>query len=67
MENPFRLGGKLNQFDDELFFFSCVIYLIIRFFWLQAISACSSEVPSVLEFLQHRKLEASKVKAFLTF
>ncbi|KAJ6994257.1 regulator of MON1-CCZ1 complex-like isoform X3 [Populus alba x Populus x berolinensis] len=27
-----------------------------------AISACSSEVPSVLEFLQHRKLEASKAK-----
>ncbi|XP_034907866.1 uncharacterized protein [Populus alba] len=29
---------------------------------LEAISACSSEVPSVLEFLQHRKLEASKAK-----
>ncbi|XP_011005300.1 PREDICTED: uncharacterized protein C18orf8-like isoform X1 [Populus euphratica] len=29
---------------------------------LEAISACSSEVPSVLEFLQHRKLEASKSK-----
>lgn len=65
MENPFRLGGKLNQFDDEFFFFMC--YLLIRFFWLQAISACSSEVPSVLVFLQHRRLEASKVEAFLTF
>lgn len=34
---------------------------------LQAISASSSEVPSVLEFLQRRKLEANKVEIFICF
>lgn len=31
----------------------------------QAISASSSDVPALLEFLQRRKLDASKVESFL--
>lgn len=33
---------------------------------LQAISASNSEVPSVLEFLQRRKLEANKVSSLIS-
>lgn len=46
------------------FFLRCMVFLIATnasLFLLQAISASSSDVPSVLEFLQRRKLDASKV------
>ncbi|KAK9921636.1 hypothetical protein M0R45_030139 [Rubus argutus] len=54
--------------DDWTFLVPDLIFAVSnQFLWkihldLEAISASSSEVPSVLEFLQRRKLEANKAK-----
>ncbi|GFY99841.1 hypothetical protein Acr_13g0012410 [Actinidia rufa] len=45
-----------------VFMMTPVILEVNAYLSLQAISASSSEVPSVLEFLQRRKLEAHKAK-----
>lgn len=58
MEDPFRLGC---EFHLTLFNFSVYVLLSHCTPFMQAISASSSEVSSLLEFLQRRKLEASKV------
>lgn len=60
MEDPFRSGGKIliaSKYRDlEVYGLS---YYHLDLF--QAISSSSSEVQTVLEFLQRRKLEANKV------
>ena len=55
-------------FSDYFLVFMMAPFIreVNAYFALQAISASSSEVPSVLEFLQRRKLEAHKVVAFFT-
>lgn len=74
MENPFRFGGKFVlliafiackvsffYFIGDHLFFKLFFISHPLFVYYQAISASSSEVPYVLEFLQRRKLEANKV------
>jgi len=62
-----KLLWKFNLDLEVSYLFIFISILNIRAFFfmnnstLQAISASSSEVPSVLEFLQRRRLEANKV------
>lgn len=57
----FHLDLEVSYLFIYLSIPNLVFFLFMNNPILQAISASSSEVPSVLEFLQRRKLEANKV------